>query len=193
VQSTSFDKSPLTSLLWQVSLTSLFSRVYDQHVPLTSFLWQVSLTSLFSRVYGQHDHTWLYGVIQRQGRREGGGLPRGPRFWGPLEIFCWAPVIFLEEIFPRKGQDIWFLGESNEIWYENNYIVLVRKNFFPKKLSTGERLSENFFWNRGPWKKIWPGPPPSFWRPWPEALTSVGNLRPQLIDYMVWRLDESTI
>jgi hypothetical protein len=49
-----------------------------------------------------------------------GGLPRGLRFWRPLEIFCWAPVIFLGEIFPRKGEDIFFLGggQSTEIWYE---------------------------------------------------------------------------
>jgi hypothetical protein len=39
-------------------------------------------------------------------RGQGGKLPRAPRFWRPLEIFCWAPVIFLGEIFPRKGQDI---------------------------------------------------------------------------------------
>ena len=48
---------------------------------------------------------------QKHGRREGGGggkLPRALRFWGPLEIFCWDLVIFLGEIFPRKGQDIWF-------------------------------------------------------------------------------------
>jgi hypothetical protein len=38
----------------------------------------------------------------------GGKLPRALRFWGPLEIFCWDLVIFLGEIFPRKGQDIWF-------------------------------------------------------------------------------------
>ena len=42
----------------------------------------------------------------QQGRREGGIAP-DPRFWGPLEIFCWAPVIFMGEIIPRKGQDIW--------------------------------------------------------------------------------------
>jgi hypothetical protein len=43
----------------------------------------------------------LHGLGQCcQGRREGGGaggggeLPRAPRCWGPLEIFCWAPVFF---------------------------------------------------------------------------------------------------
>ena len=60
---------------------------------------------------------WLSDV---QGRRGAGGgeIARAPRFWGPLEIFCWAPVIFLGEIFPRKGQDICFFGQSTEIGYE---------------------------------------------------------------------------
>jgi hypothetical protein len=48
-----------------------------------------------------------------QGLREGGGGQGGaicPRFWGPLEIFCWVPVLFLGEIFPCIGQDICFFG-----------------------------------------------------------------------------------
>jgi hypothetical protein len=76
----------------------------------------------------------------------------------------------LEEIFPRKGQDIWFFGQSNKIWYESNYIVLVRKKFFPKKLLTGERLSENFFSGKifeigAPEKNFAPGPRQAFGGP----------------------------
>jgi hypothetical protein len=50
-----------------------------------------------------------------KGRREGG------RGGGELPQVLGAPRNFLlgpKEIFPRKGQDIWFFGQSNEIWYE---------------------------------------------------------------------------
>ena len=50
------------------------------------------------------------------------GPPRGEGsgaiFPGRPVIFCWAPVIFFGEIFPRKGQDICFFGQSIDIWYE---------------------------------------------------------------------------
>jgi hypothetical protein len=47
-----------------------------------------------------------------QGRREAGGELPQVLGGGGLEIFCWAPVIFLGEIIQRKGQDIWvFFGK----------------------------------------------------------------------------------
>ena len=41
-----------------------------------------------------------------------------PQVLGVPRNFCWSPVFFLGEIFPRKGQDICFFGQSTEIWYE---------------------------------------------------------------------------
>jgi hypothetical protein len=116
---------------------------------------------------------WLWTGPPRGGER-GGGIAPGPQV--PLEIFCWAPVIFLEEIFPRKGQEIWFFGQSTEIWYkkievkslESNCNVLVGKIFPPKKLSTGPRGGGGgVLRKKGALKnKICPGLPPSSRRPW---------------------------
>ena len=96
-----------------------------------------------------------------QGRREGGQggkLPRAPRSWGPLEIFCWAPVIIWVKYFREKGKiylffwaKYWNSVRKIEVKaLESNYNVLVRKIFFTKKCCR---------------KKICPGPPPSSRRP----------------------------
>jgi hypothetical protein len=115
-----------------------------------------------------------------QGRREGGGqIAPGPEVLGAPEQFFVGPQSFLcVKYFHAKDKISVFLAKyRNLAWkieiksLENNYNVLVRKNFWPKKLSTGGDVSEiNFFrkkiLNRGPWKKICPGPPPTSWRPW---------------------------
>jgi hypothetical protein len=56
-------------------------------------------------------------MAAERGGQGGGGIAPGPQV--PLEIFCWAPVIFLEEIFQRKGQDICFLGKVMKFGMKN--------------------------------------------------------------------------
>ena len=80
-----------------------------------------------------------------KGWGRGASCPGPPGFWGSLKIIFCAPVIFLGETFPRKVQDIYFLGKVRNLVLkievkslESNYNVPVRKNF-----------SENFFCNRG--------------------------------------------
>ena len=46
------------------------------------------------------------GFIKRRAAERGANCP-GPQAMGAPRNFCRAPVIFLEEIFSRKGQDIW--------------------------------------------------------------------------------------
>jgi hypothetical protein len=62
----------------------------------------------------------LWKIKHHQGRREGWGQGAncpgppgsgGPRFWGPLEIFCRAPVIFWVKYFREKGKIFVFLGK----------------------------------------------------------------------------------
>jgi hypothetical protein len=45
----------------------------------------------------------------KEGAR-GGGFPRAPRFWGPLEIFCWAP---LKKFAPGPRQALGGLDNNN--------------------------------------------------------------------------------
>jgi hypothetical protein len=71
----------------------------------------------------------------------------------------------LGEIFPRKGQDIFFFWQSTEKWYEkfeaklleSNYNILVRKMFFPKLSKGGGGvllLSEKIFEIGAPKKNL---------------------------------------
>jgi hypothetical protein len=75
-----------------------------------------------------------------RGAGGGGQIAPGPQVLGAPRNFLLGPSHFLGEIFPRKGQDIWFFEQSTEIWYEvklleSNYnvLVVVRKNVFPEK------------------------------------------------------------
>ena len=74
----------------------------------------------------------------------------------PSHFFYVGPQSFFwGEIFPRKGQDICFLGAK---LLESNYNVLVRKIFFPKlSKGGGLLLFENNFEIGAP-KKFSPGP-----------------------------------
>ena len=54
-----------------------------------------------------------------RGEGQGGKFPPAPSVLGSLKKFCWAPVIFLGEIFPRKGQDICFLGKVPNFGMKN--------------------------------------------------------------------------
>jgi hypothetical protein len=108
----------------------------------------------------------------RSGPPRGGGgrgqISPGPQVLRAPRNFLLGPSNYLGEIFPRKGQDI-FVFFWAKYWnsvrkievkaLESNYKVLVRKIFFTKKCCRKK------IWNRGPLKKICPGPPPSSRRP----------------------------
>jgi hypothetical protein len=58
---------------------------------------------LITNYHSKCEHIELYTYIRPAERGDRGGkFPRAPRLWGPLVIFCGAPVIFSGEIFLWK-------------------------------------------------------------------------------------------
>ena len=91
-----------------------------------------------------------------QGRREGGGN-KFPQVLGAPTNFLLGPShFFWWNISAQRARYLGFFWQSTEIWWiievkslESNYNVLVRKNYYPKKLSTTKIVQWYHFrrWN----------------------------------------------
>ena len=83
----------------------------------------------------------IYRARGRAAERGGGGgrgqIAPGPQVLKAQEIFCWAPVIFLGEIFPRKGQDIFWGAKYRNLVGKIEVKSLQRTHPVEKKFEIG--------------------------------------------------------
>jgi hypothetical protein len=101
----------------------------------------------------------LVRTAEKGGR--GASCPGPPGFWGSLKIIFCAPVIFLGEIFARKGPDIYFLGKVPKFGIKNWGKVAGKQ----LQRTRAEKFFRKNFLQEELLKKICPGPPRNSRRP----------------------------